>query len=524
MEDMKAALAAKGYDIVEKGSDSDSDEDPFGRIQKLEPELAREKGKKAFEKQKYDKAIKYWQGGLKSILSALCSGPEAMGNMTLSELDLTLNLNIAMAQMKKGEYDQADRSVDKALARREALPPNLITKALYRKASVQRELHRLEGALETLKDLLQVEEGHAAARQMYQEIEREWSRQVNAQKANFRKMFSKIGDEDKKHEELRSKERAEIRSRCGVVWKSDEDVDSEAFDAGETPGSDGKDWGLSLNRTLLWSIEQFALEGRPCMEPGATHLSIWLLGASSTCELRWIQPSTLMSRLPGIQHLEIVLIGFLGELDPENKRIPDPKAEGLSQDWAHTELDGGRRVSLRAFCGNLQDAVDQGIGPPKDGNSRDIDPKMKDSAASTGGYNTAESSANSSTDNPPVAAAATEEIRPPNVTFVAHPQLHRYYTDFFPAMRWLIQKSVPTVIIGASEPDHSWKQDEPLLTAYGANLVVGKRLSPYPMCLPDSVRIRKCSHIIGFCGGKAIEKDRLTKVKIELLSQDYHVR
>lgn len=63
----------QGYHIVEN-DDDDSDDDLFGRrgwtwqqaseirIPKLEPDEAREKGKKAFQDGKYDKAIKYWQG------------------------------------------------------------------------------------------------------------------------------------------------------------------------------------------------------------------------------------------------------------------------------------------------------------------------------------------------------------------------------------------------------------------------------------------------------------------------------
>eukprot|EP00435_Cladocopium_sp_Y103_P054858 s568_g18.t1 len=101
---------------------------------------------------------------------------------------------------------------------------------------------------------------------------------------------------------------------------------------------------------------------------------------------------------------------------------------------------------------------------------------------------------------------------------------HRYFTEFHPAINWLIKKSVPTVIIGASEPDPSWKQDEHLLQKLGATIVVSKRESPYPMCLPGDSTVKKCSHIIGFRGGKAIERDKLMNAKIELLSQDYIVR
>lgn len=108
--------------------------------------------------------------------------------------------------------------------------------------------------------------------------------------------------------------------------------------------------------------------------------------------------------------------------------------------------------------------------------------------------------------------------------FIAHPQLHRYFSEFHPAISWLITKQVPTIIIGASDPDPSWKQDEQLLRKLGAELVVSKRESPYPMCLPGNSKVKKCSHIIGFRGGKAIERDKLMNVKLELLAQEYSVR
>ena len=40
------------------------------------------------------------QAGLKAILSSLCAGPHMMGDKNLSELDLSLNLNIALASAR----------------------------------------------------------------------------------------------------------------------------------------------------------------------------------------------------------------------------------------------------------------------------------------------------------------------------------------------------------------------------------------------------------------------------------------
>jgi len=44
------------------------------------------------------------------------------------------------------------------------------------------------------------------------------------------------------------------------------------------------------------------------------------------------------------------------------------------------------------------------------------------------------------------------------------------------------------------------------------------------MCLPDNPNVKKCSHIIGFLGGKALQREKLTETKMTLLAGDYVVR
>lgn len=450
--------------------------------------MAREKGKKAFNDGKYNKAIKYWQGGLKDILSSLCSGPQALQDRNLSELDLTLNLNIAMAYMKQNNFEAADRSVEKALARRDALPDHLVTKALYRRAMAQRAMHKLDECLDTLKDLLQVEPGNSAAKQMQQEVDREWSKQIRDQKKNLRRMFDKMSGEDKKEEEKTLREKAAARERCVIRWTAD-DVDSDAFGRGDAPACDGKDWGLALTRTCLWAIEQLALEGSESITTDVSSATFWFAGASSTCELRWLRPAVLMERMPSLQRLELELVGFLGEVNPDNNREPDPKADQLPEGISETSMEGGRKALLRATKGTLEDTLAKDhLSPQEDGSSE---------ASPCGGQ---------------------------LYCFIAHPQLHRYFSEFHPAISWLIEHRVATFVIGASEPDPSWKQDEILLKTLGAEIVVSKRESPYPMCLPDNPSVKKCSHIIGFRGGKAIRKDKLMEAKLSLLAQDYVVR
>lgn len=400
----------------------------------------------------------------------------------------------------------ADRSVDKALARREALPPHLITKALYRKASAQRAMHRLDECITTLKDLLEVEPGNSAGRQMQQEVDREWAKQCNKQKKNFAKMFDKMSSDDKTIQESTKKHRAELRASCGVQWLDGEDVNSEAFETGDAPGCNGQDWGMAFTRSVLWGMEQFAVENSFVLPSEVPLASIWFVGASSTCDLRQLMYSPMMQRLPGVQTLELAMIGFLGELTPENKREPDPKVDSIPWGCKQTALPDGRQIRLRAVKGSLQEALEKDLKPP--GEATSADP-----AAPAEGE-----------EEPPLVPPGPAAQVPPTFCVIAHPQLHRYFSEFYPAIAWLVQHNVPTMIIGASEPDPSWKQDEVLLKALGCNIVVGKRESPYPMCLPDNPTVRKCSHIIGFQGGKAIERDKLVKTKLDLLGQDYNVR
>ncbi|CAE8708291.1 unnamed protein product, partial [Polarella glacialis] len=146
---------------------------------------------------------------------------------------------------------------------------------------------RFEECMETLKDLLEVEAGHAAGKQMLQEVEREWSQQCNKQKKNFRKMFDKLSGEDREEEERILRQRVEMRERCAVRWTPD-DVDSDEFEKGKAPPCDGKDWALALSRSLLWSVEQLALAGHQCLTTEMSRATVWSIGASSTCELRWL--------------------------------------------------------------------------------------------------------------------------------------------------------------------------------------------------------------------------------------------
>jgi tetratricopeptide (TPR) repeat protein len=100
-----------------------------------DPQMAKDLGVECFKEGNLDLAIAYWRQGLKKCLSALCSGgPDAMHNKSLSDIDLKCNLNIAMAEIKRENYQSAVDHCDKALRRRDMLDPEDLVKVLYRKA------------------------------------------------------------------------------------------------------------------------------------------------------------------------------------------------------------------------------------------------------------------------------------------------------------------------------------------------------------------------------------------------------
>lgn len=100
-----------------------------------DPQMAKDLGVECFKEGNLDLAIAYWRQGLKKCLSALCSGgPDAMHNKSLSDIDLKCNLNIAMAEIKRENYQFAVDHCDKALRRRDMLDPEDLVKVLYRKA------------------------------------------------------------------------------------------------------------------------------------------------------------------------------------------------------------------------------------------------------------------------------------------------------------------------------------------------------------------------------------------------------
>jgi len=268
----------------------------------------------------------------------------------------------------------------------------------------QRLLGRLDACLETLTDLLEVDSENKAALQMQQEVDREWKRQCATQKQRLKKL-----------------------------------------------------WKKSFALTTIFAARAFAEQDIQVVPREKEKFTVFILGASSGCELVQLDPVEFLKRLPDVKELNIVLIGFLGQLDPENKLEPDqqrPEQQGVLYE---SEFEG-RKAITRAYYGKYQDLAKEG-------------------------------------------GQLESEDLVPDFVVVPQPQLHRYFHDWFEAIEVLVRRKIPTAWVGASKPDPAWEQDEIFLKELGCTLCVRKIPNPYPMVSPADTSVRKNNHVIGFTGG-----------------------
>jgi len=472
-ESTRKLLAEKGYDLLGPVDEMSEEMQAMttGRSKQSMPiDDAREKGNAAFKAGNYNAAISFYNRGLKTIISALCKGPEACADRNLSDMDFTLNLNVGMCHMKLGQYDDAIRFCEKALRRKGTLPQQQLVKALYRKADCEEKLGRLDVCLATLKELFEVEPENKAGQQLFQGVDREWNRQCKAQEKTFKSMFQSYDEETQKLAQ-QDKERFEnTKKHLGVEIEESEPIQTiRCYNRNQ--------WGAQLIDTVLLSMALFCnndLDLAPVTRD-AEECTIWFLGASSTFELRLLSPEKWLKALPTVKNIKIVLIGFLGDFGPDNKKVPDdgrPEKDGLYSEAS----DGDRTARMECYHGEADEIVKK------------------------------------------------YEMAPPNYCVIAHPGFDRYFSDFYDIIQWLIAKRTPTQVIGASAPDYSEKEGETVLLTYGLNLAVKLTQNPYKVSLLENKELSKLHHFFVFQGGLGIGKALWTNDKLGLIGSDFHVR
>lgn len=166
-----------------------------GGDQKSEAEAIKQKeldkGKDEYNKGNYAEALKAWSRSMMSVKYILDKGLYSHNKAQLQEvhdMELRLNVNMAQAYLKTGEWSNAVTYADKALVR----DPDS-TKALYRKASALMQLLSFVEAAAVLERLLEVEPESAAAKAMLAEARRNEELSTRRARRMSRRMFSQEG-------------------------------------------------------------------------------------------------------------------------------------------------------------------------------------------------------------------------------------------------------------------------------------------------------------------------------------------
>jgi len=490
-DDMRKLFKEKGYDIIDEQVEGeeiiyDSDDEntnPLANMlagmsgpeNNLSMEELKEKGNQAFKEGKYKLAIAYYNKGQKVIYSAVCKGPEALKDQNLSDYDFHFTLNTAMCNMKLERYDLAASNCEKALHRRGNLGQAQLVKALYRKADAEKHLGRLEDCLETLKELFEVEPENAAAKAIHQVVDREYKKQVAARNKNFKNMFAAY---EKETVELENKEKeafSKMKAELGLEFEETETkLTIRRFNRNQ--------WGVCFIETILYSITKFHKEASeiesPIIKPDMKDFTIWFLGASSSFELRFLTNAMeWFDRLPSrIRNVRIVLMGFLGEVGPQNKQIPD---ENEPEDGIFKEetLEDGRTFKLECYKGKAEVII----------------------------------------------ANEDLSLERPDYCVIPHPGFNRYFSDFYKPIQYLIKEKIPTCVCGRSAPDTSEKEGTEILHAYKANIKVPLTKNPHKISLIENSDLSKLHHFWVFEGGLGIGQELFFKVKLDLLSRDLNV-
>lgn len=153
-------------------------------------ERAKVKGNAEYAAASYKEAVNSWNEACESLAMALDGGHFDESKDRLEELhqmDLRLCLNMAQVHLKLGDWRHAVSFADRALIR-----DGLNLKALYRKATAQKQLSCFKDASATLEVLLKVEPDNKAALALLAEVRRERQLYERKTKRCSQKMLAEV--------------------------------------------------------------------------------------------------------------------------------------------------------------------------------------------------------------------------------------------------------------------------------------------------------------------------------------------
>ncbi|TFJ87078.1 hypothetical protein NSK_001412 [Nannochloropsis salina CCMP1776] len=188
-------------------------------------------------------------------------------------------------------------------------------------------------------------------------------------------------------------------------------------------------------------------------------LCIHLAGASS--ELEGLADfSVLFEKLPHLEELEVVQVGWMGVPGPCKRTLPDPQAPPSGLIVGETKmLGGGCRLRIRRYKGLYHDFLSKAFRHHFDGQ----------------GY--------------------LHEA--PDLVFMANPSLDAYFDSWAPTLACLRDAGYFTVVTGGNL-DHSREHHNPILQAMGVRMALNLRTSRFGIV--HGRRACKNHHLCAFLG------------------------
>ena len=347
-----------------------------------------------------------------------------------------------------------------------------------------------------LDDVLQINAENKAAVQLKQVVSRKLNVQKKAQANAMKNLFSKMDEQNQAEKKADAERHQKLLDDCAGQFtepdlKTIADFNKDEHDTKQIS------WYTSFPCTLVHALNEYIdITNSQYTWDRPWEMTVYFLGATSTCELRYLAPQVWLNRFPNVKKFRFVLIGFLGGLD-----------DARNMEFDNEEFENGLQNSTTFFgkarekrCSPAQDHArySKETNTPED--------EVNFQSCYTYQYRGFAQEFLGADGSQKLA----EEIRSPSMVVMAQPHLHRYFHDWCPVIQQLVSQDVLSIVLGGSEPDYSKVQDGPILEACGAactknagdgSLLAGPVMNPFPMYAEGNAAVRKNNHYFMFKGG-----------------------
>ncbi|KAH0485114.1 MAG: uncharacterized protein KVP18_002109 [Porospora cf. gigantea A] len=448
-------------------------------LQSVHPRDIHTEANSQWKKHNVEAAVELWKRALKGSLKLSVSKPDK----ELFDLGMTCRLNLAQAYLNLEDYESVLNQTQVVLNYDGSNP-----KALYRRAQAEMALGNVDMVLETCSHLLADQPENTAVQALKQKAQQAQRDTERAQDMFYKRAFDK---QRARPELIEAPEALAESTDVLIAWKHDTDEalgpDSlwkqpeEMRYQKEPPRSCTLTFPFALLFALqnalffhnkdtlgggLRSLLHRKLVVRDTALPtGKRPLCLYVLGAHGDAEFQasWV---ALLERLPMVDHLRVVLIGFMDDDDRIGSRLaPHTLSPPLCKPVQGSQH---RKVKVQMFKGSFQEFV--AIQTALERRKRDEPVK--------------EGLLDLLTDFPPAGSVLNDPQWDlyPDIVFVSHPDVSGHFASWVPAFSYLLARGIFTVFgLLSSKKSINYEaiQIPALMDFLGAAVVIPPIRCPY---------------------------------------------